>query len=700
VFRFFTRFFPTIFLVSLAVSHLHSQTLADSIARILASAPMDTHRVGLLYDYAWEITESNPDKAEIKLKEAIGLAQRLGYQAGEANAWNGLGGVEETRGNWMKAIDCYQKTLGLRQASGDDKGVAKAFSNLGKAYESLGIFDSALVKQRENLRICEQLNDSVGAGRAHYRLGHVLQTMGLYLEAYDHVNQSRLVVEDRRDTAGMARVYTLLGHIRFELEMMGEARNWYGKALVLLERLGDSTTLADALSDMGNVLDELDTSRTGLAIPIYMHALNIRKELSDQLGMAEIYNNLGSAYKHLHQYKLAQESVEKSIQIRMALNDRPGIMESYNTLGDVLYGQKKYKDALVYVWKYFAIANEIKDEKYQQKGYKDLSKDYAALGDFKKAYEYQVSYDSLRYKRLSENRARDFERKEVYFSEGKRQKEIEKQQQELAHNRVVRTALIGGALALILLVGLLFNRNRIRARANQELASKNEEIARESERADKLLKNILPEKAANELKMFDKVLPVRYESVTVLFTDFKSFTKIAELVDPEELISELDECFRLFDAIISVFGLEKIKTIGDSYMCAGGLPTPNDTHPVDMVKAAIEMQHGLQSLMESKKEAGKKAIFEMRIGIHTGPVIAGVVGSHKFAYDIWGDTVNTAARMEQGSEPNKINISAATYELVRHRFECTYRGKMAAKNKGEIDMYFVDYIPISGSPKS
>jgi class 3 adenylate cyclase len=133
-------------------------------------------------------------------------------------------------------------------------------------------------------------------------------------------------------------------------------------------------------------------------------------------------------------------------------------------------------------------------------------------------------------------------------------------------------------------------------------------------------------------------------------------------------------------------------------MCAGGLPTPNDTHPVDVVKAAIEMQHGLQVLMEKKKAEGQPALFEMRIGIHTGPVVAGVVGSHKFAYDIWGDTVNTAARMEQGSLPHKINISASTYELVKDRFECTYREKMAAKNKGEIDMYFVEYEDLPTSP--
>ena len=243
---------------------------------------------------------------------------------------------------------------------------------------------------------------------------------------------------------------------------------------------------------------------------------------------------------------------------------------------------------------------------------------------------------------------------------------------------------------MLLLVALFYNRSRLRARSNKELATKNVAIEKERKRADELLTNILPAAAALELKEHNSVRPVRYESVTVMFTDFKGFTTVAEQVTPEELIAELDECFRLFDAIMERYGLEKIKTIGDSYMCAGGLPTANKTHPFDTVKAAIAMQQELNDLMFIKANEGKP-VFEMRIGIHTGPVVAGVVGSHKFAYDIWGDTVNTAARMEQGSAPHKINISESTYALVKDQFECEYRGEIAAKNKGNIRMYFVNY---------
>jgi class 3 adenylate cyclase len=676
---------------------LGQSRLADSLERLLLTAPPDTHRVSMLYDLAWEILDNETDKAEQKLWEAVALAQKTGFKAGEANAWNGLGNVEEIRGNAPKAITYYEQTLQLRTALGDEAGVARVNSNIGKAYAGIGDLNNALLYQRQNLFICEKLKDANGIARAHLALGNLMQDMGFYPEAYEQVNQYRQYVEDTEDLEGKARAYTLLGHIRFELEMLGEARNYYEKALQLWESLNDKVYLADALSDLANVLDELDTTKTGMAIPYYMKALVIRTELDDQLGIANIYNNLGDAYKHLKKYELGLYYLNKAFKLQTELDDQPGLMETYNTFGDVLYGMGDIQQALGYVKKYFEIAQAIHDDKFVQRGYKDFAKIYAAMGDYKKAFEYRVLYDDLRYKRLDETRATDFERKDVVFSEGRKQRELEQNQHQLelqnakiARANIIGIALIGGALALAILVALLFNRSRIRAKANRELAAKNITIEKERARADNLLKNILPEKTAEELKLHNTVQPVRYESVSVLFSDFKGFTTIAELVTPEDLIRELDECFKMFDEIAAAYRIEKIKTIGDSYMCAAGLPEVNETHAVDMVRAAIEMQRRLHQLMRQKQAEGKPA-FEMRIGINSGPVVAGIVGSHKFAYDIWGDTVNTAARLEQGGVVNKINISEATYQLVKHRFECTYRGKMAAKNKGDIDMYFVEY---------
>jgi class 3 adenylate cyclase len=177
--------------------------------------------------------------------------------------------------------------------------------------------------------------------------------------------------------------------------------------------------------------------------------------------------------------------------------------------------------------------------------------------------------------------------------------------------------------------------------------------------------------------------------VTVLFTDFKDFTSISQRVSAELLVSELDYCFSAFDNIIKKSGIEKIKTIGDSYMCASGLPMLSYTHAADMLNAAIEIRTFMTDRKKEKELRGEFC-FEVRIGIHTGPVVAGIVGVNKYSYDIWGDTVNIASRMETSGEAGKVNISGTTYELVKDKFKCIYRGKVQAKNKGEIDMYFVE----------
>jgi adenylate cyclase len=211
-------------------------------------------------------------------------------------------------------------------------------------------------------------------------------------------------------------------------------------------------------------------------------------------------------------------------------------------------------------------------------------------------------------------------------------------------------------------------------------------VKKEKERSDDLLKNILPHEVAEELKATGSSQARFFENVTVLFTDFVDFTKVSEQVSAQQLVDELNVCFKAFDAIVGLYNIEKIKTVGDAYMAASGLPEPNEHHAEDLVNAAIQIR---DFMLDRRKVRGEDT-FQVRIGIHSGSVIAGIVGMKKFAYDIWGDTVNTAARMEQNSEPGKINISHHTFELIQSKFSCTYRGEFEAKNKGKLSMYFVD----------
>ncbi|MGV3664715.1 MAG: adenylate/guanylate cyclase domain-containing protein [Leptospira bouyouniensis] len=249
---------------------------------------------------------------------------------------------------------------------------------------------------------------------------------------------------------------------------------------------------------------------------------------------------------------------------------------------------------------------------------------------------------------------------------------------DLSEEDISKLSILADQLAGIIYSSTLFKELEISRNIAEEERNKNE----------KLLLNILPVDIAQELKEKGATEPILYENVSVMFTDFKGFTQIAEVLSPQELIRDLDACFVQFDKITERYKLEKLKTIGDSYMCAGGIPKRNQTHAIDSILAALEIQAFMNIMKQIKADQGLP-FWELRLGIHSGPLVAGVIGEKKFAYDVWGDTVNTASRMESSGTPGKINISGTTYDMIREVFECDYRGKVNAKNKGEVEMYYV-----------
>ncbi|MFC2176738.1 adenylate/guanylate cyclase domain-containing protein, partial [Bacteroidota bacterium] len=254
-------------------------------------------------------------------------------------------------------------------------------------------------------------------------------------------------------------------------------------------------------------------------------------------------------------------------------------------------------------------------------------------------------------------------------------------------------------LYVVLLVGLVFGIIKLREkslkedqrRLEEQVKARTADLEKEKAKVEELILNILPEETAKELQTTGKATAKHYNQVSVLFTDFKGFTQFAENTKPEDLVRELDHCFMHFDDIIEKYQLEKIKTIGDAYMCAGGVPEKNSSNPLTATLAALEIRNFILELA-SEKHSRNENPWKIRIGIHTGPLTAGVVGKKKYAYDIWGDTVNLASRMESASLENQVNVSAATYELIKNYFECEPRGKLAVKGKGKVEMYFVTSI--------
>ncbi|MAT53334.1 MAG: hypothetical protein CMN32_02555 [Saprospirales bacterium] len=690
------------------VAFSQNGSLADSLETLLQSQKPDTSRVNLLNDLAWEYKFDDPDKARAVLDSSISLSRRLQFKKGEATALNFKGVVEDIHGNSDQALEFFKQALDLRLELGDQKGVASLYNNLGNVAENLGDYLSALDYYQRSLRIREELKDTVRIMRAYYNMAIVQESMGNYPEALDYIFKFLEFAESANDEYNIANAWNIIGNIKVETDRLEDALKYYTQAKELHEKLGNQWELTAVLNNIANLkdaiaeerMDDGDLSDEVLnlyreATDLHRQALQIRVELEDLSGQAEIYNNMGYVLKNLGSFYKdrgqkeeaattwleAEGYLKKSLAIREAEEDRAGIMEVYNGLADIRRREHKYEEALEYTDKYLQIAREIQDAKFQQNGLKDLARIYYKLGQYKKAYDYRKAYDELRYERFNEEKIKNEERREIAYSDRKKQIEIEKQQAELkVRDAQLKTAstiqysLLGGAVLFILIALILYNRNNL--------------IKKEKQRSERLLLNILPKQTAEELKKYGKASARRYEAATVIFTDFKGFTQIAESCSPEELLAQLDECFAAFDEIALKHGIEKIKTIGDAWLGVAGLPEQCPDHATKAVNAALEMQEFMHSWREAQRDNGKP-LFYCRIGIHSGPVVAGVVGKSKFAYDIWGDTVNIAARMESQGEPNEVNISKATFELLNGAYDCISRGLVKAKNKGELEMYFV-----------
>jgi len=414
------------------------------------------------------------------------------------------------------------------------------------------------------------------------------------------------------------------------------------------------------------------------AVFYFDKAMDVAVKKNDETWIGILSGNIADIFYKRKEFAKARELMEKSIQLCLKYNVLQNAAYSLSLLGDIyLAGGDKKKALELELQAYEIIKKKNKWNSYivVKRVYPYIARAYAANGNTTLAYTFLDSAAAAKDSVAAE-------RSLLYVSGAQHKAEVQKHMAEmlekesaLKRQTVIRDSFIGG-FAIVALFSIVVFRQKKR-------------ITAEKKRSDELLLNILPEETAEELKDKGSAEAKSYDLVTVMFTDFKDFTQVSEKMDAKELVKEINYCYSEFDKIIENHNIEKIKTIGDSYMCAGGLPVVNKTNAEDVVKAAMAIQQFMQKHKE-EREKTNRSFFQIRIGIHTGSVVAGIVGIRKFAYDIWGDTVNIASRMESSGEEGKINISGSTYELVKEKFSCVHRGKIVAKNKGEIEMYFVE----------
>lgn len=463
---------------------------------------------------------------------------------------------------------------------------------------------------------------------------------------------------------------------------------------------GDSLDIAYAYKELGNVYKRAKpVYEEGLKY--YAISLKIYTSLNDKEGIADVYNNMGTIYEFQGKLELAKEYYVNALElVRKYIKRKYLLLVCINDVGNIELLLGNLPKAEEYLLESLELAREIGLPREIAFSSENLSNYYQRIGDYPRALSYYRDFIQMRDSINSTNAQRAVAREQMNFEFEKKEamaaaaheKEVALKQKEKEQQQVLSLIAVA-VLFIVLIFSIYIYRSLLTTRKQKVIIEiKEAETQQEKARSDELLLNILPEQIAEELKRKGESDAQLIEQATVLFTDFKGFTAMSELLSPKDLVKDLHQCFSAFDAICGKYGIEKIKTIGDAYMAAGGLPSPSATHAKDVVLAALEMIEVVRIGKMSKVEQGLP-FFDVRIGIHTGPVVAGIVGLKKFQYDIWGDTVNTASRMESSGEAGKVNVSQTTYELLKDdpNFQFASRGMVAAKGKGEMNMWFVSY---------
>jgi len=620
-------------------------TKIDSLKRIVETGVKDTSMVVTLNALSKEALNSEDLKQSLEYaRKANELAKRLNYKKGIAYSLKNIGLVQYFQSDFLNVLDSWTQSLKEFESIHDTIGIANLVNNLGAIYYAQGSNVRALDYYLRSLSISEKVKDTYNTSQTLLNIGGLYAEMNNFdkaLEYYNKFNDYRNQLNDPQLNVG----YLMgVGEVYFEKGLYDEALNYYQEALASNQNI---TKRADNLLKLGKVLLKKNDKKK--SIEYLNEAFEVAQLNNQQLQMVQAWEGLGEVYM--------QDNFEEAL--------------------------KSFKEAE-------KLAKDIEANDELRDIYQGMSKAYASNKDYKNAFKYKELYiaqkDSL-FNLKTDDKIRglqfdfDLEKKEDQIGLLEKESQIQ-QLKDKKQQTIIYASAIAIFLVFLLALGLYRRYHFIR--------QTNRIIEEEKNRSDRLLHNILPEETALELKENGKVQAKKFDSVTVLFTDFKGFTEYAKNLSPEELVSSVDYYFSKFDEIMEKYGMEKIKTIGDAYMAAGGLPFQTNDHPFKMILAAFE----IIQFMEDSKQNQEKDItnFDIRIGINTGPVVAGVVGIHKFAYDIWGDTVNVASRMETLSNPGRINISENTYELVKDVFQCKYRGEIEVKNRGMMKMYFVNGI--------
>lgn len=595
------------------------------------------------------IKEGNFSQALINIKTSSQIFKNLNDITSVGNCFSKIGTIYYYQGNYSKALFYYDESIRTFKKTKYKKGISSSNNNKGAIYYYLGNYSKALDHYKKALKLHEELSNK------NQIAGTIKNIGGIYLELKDYKNaminfqMAKKTFEDSSDTKNISQVLNGIGEVYIEQGDYKNAKINFNEALLLAKKLKNKQRIVEVLISLGKLYKIKKEYNTSLEY--YNRALQISIQIKSLIFKSISLVAIGSINYKLGENNSALKASIKGLQIAKKIKVISVQKDAYKNLYKITKSINKNKFALRYYEQMILLEDSLN---VKQTANKILNM----------KFEKQLLLDSISHV--------DKERK----LQVKHQKEVNKKEQQ-------RNVFIASVLFILVFAIGLWNRLRYTKKSKAVLQI-------EKDRSEHLLLNILPEEIAQELKEKGYVDAQDFEKATILFTDFKSFTETASKLSPQELVEEINVCFKAFDAIMETYNIEKIKTIGDAYMAAGGLPKPSVNSVKKTIFAGLEMQKFIVK-RKLENDAQSKPAFEMRVGIHLGPIVAGIVGVKKFQYDIWGDTVNTASRMESNGKVGKVNISQDVYEFIKDdkEFSFEYRGKIEVKGKGELEMYFV-----------
>ncbi len=692
---------------------LHAQNrIVDSLKALLNATPSnttlhDTARVNAHIRIVEEMLDEMNPESLFHARQALALARRIGYARGIAWGLVYVPDTEAAEGRFDKALPDLKESMRLFDSLGDTRGMGKVHQVTGFTFLMQQQYSLSEERLLYALKIFEDLKDTFNIGETSILLGSVSNATGNREKALEYLQRALESAKIAHPSA-IPNIMSRIASVYTAQKQYEKAFEQGQQALAMAQHNHSFFVMQLALLFIGRIYEA--TNNFPQAEAQYHYALR----LIDSSGVINtlslsIFQALTQLYTKQERYDEAFRLCKQVIALARTFDDTRALAGSLADIGGLYLLRGKtheaidsYRQALPYAEKngqlqqLRTVANKLSEAFEQEKNYAKAL-EYHKLG---KTYS-----DSI----LRQDRTRQVANLEANYRLEKQKLETNTFRAEAAAERAVAerqrwvSLAVGAALALAVALGIvLFRSNRAKDRATKEILHQQHILEEQAveielantalhvahERSEELLLNVLPTIIAERLKSGERTIADKFDSVTVLFADVVGFTQLSASTTPEGLVSLLDALFSGFDELAEQFGLEKIKTIGDAYMVVGGLPIATQDHCERVARFALAMQPLVNDMAEKFAIQG----LAMRIGLHTGEVVAGVIGKKKFAYDLWGDTVNTASRMESHGEAGKIHVTEECFNLLKHKFTFEERGKLEVKGKGSMQTYFLTGI--------